>query len=50
MKLHERWLALCKKHIDKWMLIIQREPGVSYADWKDMQREYKNLYGKDYER
>jgi len=50
MKLHERWLAFCKQHIDKWMLAIQREPSVSYDDWKDMQQEYKKLYGKDYER
>jgi hypothetical protein len=50
MTLHERWLAFCKKYLDKWMLAFQRSPDVSYSDWKELQVEYKKVYNKDYER
>jgi type VI protein secretion system component VasK len=50
MRLQERWLAFCKKHIDNWMLKFQRDDSVSLKDWQELQEEYKALYGKDYER
>lgn len=50
MKLSEKFLAFCKSHIDKWMLSFQRDGSVDLAAWKELQTEYKKLYGKDYER
>lgn len=50
MKLHERWLAFCKKYLDTWMLEFQRAPDISLDEWKELQEAYKTLYGKDYER
>ena len=48
--LQEKWLAFCKKYIDKWMLEFQRAPDVSLKDWQECQEAYKTLYGKQYER
>ena len=50
MNLSENFMAFVKLHLDKWMLVFQRDDGIDLAEWKELQAEYKKLYGKDYER
>lgn len=50
MKLSEKWLSFCKYHIDKIMLRWQKDSGVSYSEWNELQSEYKKTFGKNYER
>lgn len=50
MNLSSKFLAFCKPHLDRWMLTFQRDNGIGLEDWKQLQSDYKKVYGKDYER
>jgi hypothetical protein len=38
------WLAFCKPFFDRMMSRAQKDPDVSYDDYKDLQKRYKDLY------
>ena len=50
MKLQAKFLAFCKPHLDRWMLAFQRDAGVGLDEWKELQADYKSIYGKEFER
>jgi hypothetical protein len=50
MNLSQKFLAWCKPYLDKMMRDAQFDPSVDLEYWNELQAEYKNLYGKNYER
>ena len=50
MNLQTRFLAFCKPYLDRLMLVAQHEESVRFDDWKELQADYKMIYGKEYER
>jgi len=50
INLLKKFLAFLKHRIDKKMLECQRDDSINLTAWKELQAEYKELFGKDYER
>lgn len=40
----EKWLAFCKPYLDRMMAWARKDSDVSYDDYNELQKRYKDLY------
>jgi hypothetical protein len=44
MNLADRFRQFMRPYLDKWMSIAQKDPDISYEDYKELRKIYKEIY------
>ena len=49
MNIKERWLNFIMPHIHRMMEWAKRDPDISYDDWLQLKKNYRDTVGREYE-